>query len=109
MYAFSTTTYQGFQCLVTEEMSEKFRGKLPIIHTEASYLLPMLSLCTNFLLESGLPGVVFILPDSYIDPVNKEYGGRKLILLLLISSTLSLEVEKNRRVICFWLWLLGFF
>lgn len=23
----------------------------------------------------GLPGVVFILPDSYIDPVNKEYGG----------------------------------
>ncbi|XP_058190270.1 multiple organellar RNA editing factor 1, mitochondrial isoform X1 [Rhododendron vialii] len=50
MYAFSTTTYQGFQCLVTEEMSEKFRG---------------------------LPGVVFILPDSYIDPVNKEYGGDK--------------------------------
>ncbi|PSS02883.1 Multiple organellar RNA editing factor 1 like [Actinidia chinensis var. chinensis] len=50
MYAFSTTTYQGFQCLVTEEMSEKFRD---------------------------LPGVVFILPDSYIDPVNKEYGGDK--------------------------------
>ncbi|KAI8027879.1 hypothetical protein LOK49_LG02G02836 [Camellia lanceoleosa] len=50
MYAFSTTTYHGFQCLVTEEMSEKFRG---------------------------LPGVVFILPDSYIDPVNKEYGGDK--------------------------------
>ncbi|KAL6964401.1 hypothetical protein U1Q18_035455 [Sarracenia purpurea var. burkii] len=50
MYACSTTTYQGFQCLVTEEMSEKFKG---------------------------LPGVVFVLPDSYIDPVNKEYGGDK--------------------------------
>ncbi|XP_052194672.1 multiple organellar RNA editing factor 1, mitochondrial [Diospyros lotus] len=50
MYSFSTTTYHGFQCLVTEEMSEKFKG---------------------------LPGVVFVLPDSYIDPVNKEYGGDK--------------------------------
>lgn len=50
MYAFSTTTYQGFQCLVSEEESEKFKG---------------------------LPGVVFVLPDSYIDPVNKEYGGDK--------------------------------
>lgn len=27
----------------------------------------------------GLPGVVFVLPDSYIDPVNKEYGGDKYI------------------------------
>ncbi|KAL5715739.1 hypothetical protein ACHQM5_017518 [Ranunculus cassubicifolius] len=50
MYACSTTTYRGFQAVMTEEMSEKFRG---------------------------LPGVVFILPDSYIDPVNKEYGGDK--------------------------------
>ncbi|PKA66354.1 DAG protein, chloroplastic [Apostasia shenzhenica] len=50
MYACSTTTYTGFQAVMTEEMSEKFRG---------------------------LPGVVFILPDSYIDPVNKEYGGDK--------------------------------
>ncbi|KAJ6792211.1 multiple organellar RNA editing factor 9, chloroplastic [Iris pallida] len=27
MYAFSTTTYTGFQCLVSEETSEKFKGK----------------------------------------------------------------------------------
>ncbi|KAI3892664.1 hypothetical protein MKW92_052350 [Papaver armeniacum] len=52
MYACSTTTYHGFQAVMTEEMSEKFRG---------------------------LPGVVFILPDSYIDPKNKEYGGDKYI------------------------------
>uniref|UniRef100_A0A5B6Z352 MORF/ORRM1/DAG-like MORF domain-containing protein n=1 Tax=Davidia involucrata TaxID=16924 RepID=A0A5B6Z352_DAVIN len=48
MYACSTTTYTGFQAVMSEEMSEKFEG---------------------------LPGVVYILPDSYIDPVNKEYGG----------------------------------
>ncbi|XP_059650132.1 multiple organellar RNA editing factor 1, mitochondrial-like [Cornus florida] len=52
IYACSTSTYHGFQVEASEEMSEKFRG---------------------------LPGVVFILPDSYIDPVNKEYGGDKYI------------------------------
>ncbi|CAM0874822.1 unnamed protein product [Alopecurus aequalis] len=50
MYALSTTTYVGFQAVMTEEMSEKFRG---------------------------LPGVVFILPDSYLYPETKEYGGDK--------------------------------
>nr|5MPW_A Chain A, Multiple organellar RNA editing factor 1, mitochondrial [Arabidopsis thaliana]5MPW_B Chain B, Multiple organellar RNA editing factor 1, mitochondrial [Arabidopsis thaliana]5MPW_C Chain C, Multiple organellar RNA editing factor 1, mitochondrial [Arabidopsis thaliana]5MPW_D Chain D, Multiple organellar RNA editing factor 1, mitochondrial [Arabidopsis thaliana]5MPX_A Chain A, Multiple organellar RNA editing factor 1, mitochondrial [Arabidopsis thaliana]5MPX_B Chain B, Multiple organel len=50
MYACSTTTYQGFQAIMTEQESEKFKD---------------------------LPGVVFILPDSYIDPQNKEYGGDK--------------------------------
>ncbi|CAN0880759.1 Multiple organellar RNA editing factor 1, mitochondrial [Linum grandiflorum] len=50
MYACSTTTYQGFQAIMTEEESEKFKE---------------------------VPGVVFVLPDSYIDPVNKEYGGDK--------------------------------
>ncbi|KAH9751191.1 multiple organellar RNA editing factor 1 [Citrus sinensis] len=52
IYACSTTTYQGFQAIMTEEESEKFQG---------------------------IPGVVFILPDSYIDPQNKEYGGDKYI------------------------------
>ncbi|CAK9175703.1 unnamed protein product [Ilex paraguariensis] len=52
IYACSTTTYNGFQVECSEEMSEKFKD---------------------------LPGVVFVLPDSYIDPVNKEYGGDKYI------------------------------
>lgn len=30
MYAFSTTTYTGFQCTVDEETSEKFKGKSSI-------------------------------------------------------------------------------
>ncbi|KAJ4819125.1 multiple organellar RNA editing factor [Rhynchospora pubera] len=50
IYACSTTTYNGFQVEVSEQMSEKFRG---------------------------LPGVVFILPDSYLYPETKEYGGDK--------------------------------
>ncbi|CAN6313414.1 unnamed protein product [Urochloa humidicola] len=50
MYAFSTTTYTGFQAVVTEEMSLKFRG---------------------------LPGVVLILPDVYLYPEKKEFGGDK--------------------------------
>ncbi|KAL8155880.1 hypothetical protein AgCh_001073 [Apium graveolens] len=50
IYACSTTTYQGFQVECSEEVSKKFEG---------------------------LPGVVFVLPDSYIDPVNKQYGGDK--------------------------------
>ncbi|KAL9250390.1 Multiple organellar RNA editing factor 1, mitochondrial-like protein [Drosera capensis] len=52
IYACSTTTYQGFQILVDEETSKKFED---------------------------VPGVVFVLPDSYIDPINKEYGGDKYI------------------------------
>jgi hypothetical protein len=26
----------------------------------------------------GLPGVLFVLPDSYVDPENKDYGGENL-------------------------------
>ncbi|KAK4485145.1 hypothetical protein RD792_007758 [Penstemon davidsonii] len=52
LYAFSTTTYTGFQCTVSEETSEKFKG---------------------------LPGVLWVLPDSYIDVKNKDYGGDKYI------------------------------
>ncbi|KAH7520661.1 hypothetical protein FEM48_Zijuj08G0168900 [Ziziphus jujuba var. spinosa] len=33
-----------------------------------------------------LPGVVFVLPDSYIDPQNKEYGGIFFFLIFLFFS-----------------------
>lgn len=52
MYAFSTTTYTGFQCTVDEETAEEFKR---------------------------LPGVLWVLPDSYIDVKNKDYGGDKYI------------------------------
>ncbi|GFP99222.1 dag protein chloroplastic [Phtheirospermum japonicum] len=52
IYALSTTTYQGFQVECPENVSDRFKD---------------------------LPGVVFVLPDSYIDPANKEYGGDKYV------------------------------
>ncbi|BAT82676.1 hypothetical protein VIGAN_03272500, partial [Vigna angularis var. angularis] len=60
IYACSTTTYTGFQAVMTEEESKKFEG---------------------------LPGVIFVLPDSYIDPVNKQYGG---MILFFFSEDLSM-------------------
>ncbi|CAM8989661.1 unnamed protein product [Rhodiola kirilowii] len=69
IYACSTTTYQGFQALMTEAESEQFQG---------------------------LPGVVFILPDSYIDPVNKEYGGDKYINGTIIPRPPPVQYNRGR-------------
>ncbi|CAK9317650.1 unnamed protein product [Citrullus colocynthis] len=70
MYAFSTTTYTGFQCTVSEETSEKFKG---------------------------LPGVLWVLPDSYIDVKNKDYGGDKYINGEIIPSKYPVYDPKKRR------------
>ncbi|KAK4254411.1 hypothetical protein QN277_009797 [Acacia crassicarpa] len=69
MYACSTTTYTGFQAVMTEEESEKF---------------------------NGLPGVIFVLPDSYIDPVNKEYGGDKYINGTIIPRPPPIQYQRNQ-------------
>ncbi|KAL0697612.1 hypothetical protein Bca4012_053734 [Brassica carinata] len=69
MYAFSTTTYTGFQCTVDEETSEKFKG---------------------------LPGVLWVLPDSYIDVKNKDYGGDKYINGEIIPCTYPTYQPKQR-------------
>ncbi|KAJ9136277.1 hypothetical protein P3X46_033369 [Hevea brasiliensis] len=69
MYAFSTTTYTGFQCTVDEATSEKFKG---------------------------LPGVLWVLPDSYIDVKNKDYGGDKYINGEIISCTYPTYQPKQR-------------
>ncbi|TYK15747.1 DAG protein [Cucumis melo var. makuwa] len=70
MYACSTTTYKGFQAVMTKEESGKFRG--------------------------SLPGVVFILPDSYIDLVNKEYGGDKYINGVIIPRRPPIQSDQPR-------------
>ena len=44
------------------------------------------------MVETDVPGVVFVLPDSYIDPVNKEYGGQ--VFLLVIKICLFCSVVK---------------
>lgn len=48
IYSVSTTTYTGFGALISEELSNKVKG---------------------------LPGVLWVLPDSYLDVPNKDYGG----------------------------------
>ncbi|KAI9197852.1 hypothetical protein LWI28_005551 [Acer negundo] len=70
MYAFSTTTYTGFQCTVDEPTSEKFKG---------------------------LPGVLWVLPDSYIDVKNKDYGGDKYINGEIIPGTYPTYQPKQQR------------
>ncbi|KAK6930208.1 hypothetical protein RJ641_004302, partial [Dillenia turbinata] len=48
IYSVCTTTYTGFGALISEELSHKVKG---------------------------LPGVLWVLPDSYLDVPNKDYGG----------------------------------
>ncbi|KAK9139287.1 hypothetical protein Scep_008968 [Stephania cephalantha] len=48
IYSVCTTTYTGFGALISEELSNKVKG---------------------------LPGVLWVLPDSYLDVPNKDYGG----------------------------------
>ncbi|KAK2446950.1 multiple organellar RNA editing factor [Trifolium repens] len=69
IYACSTTTYTGFQAVVTEEESKKFEG---------------------------LPGVIFVLPDSYIDPVNKQYGGDQYIDGKIIPRPPPVQFGRNQ-------------
>ncbi|GAB4843645.1 Multiple organellar RNA editing factor 3, mitochondrial [Ancistrocladus abbreviatus] len=48
IYSVCTTTYTGFGALISEELSYKVKG---------------------------LPGVLWVLPDSYLDVPAKDYGG----------------------------------
>ncbi|CAL9219906.1 unnamed protein product [Arabidopsis halleri] len=48
IYSVSTSTYTGFGALISEELSCKVKA---------------------------LPGVLWVLPDSYLDVPNKDYGG----------------------------------
>ncbi|XP_028782203.1 uncharacterized protein LOC114738335, partial [Neltuma alba] len=69
IYACSTTTYTGFQVVMTEEESEKFLG---------------------------LPGVIFVLPDSYIDPVNRDKQGDKYINGTIIPRPPPIQYARNQ-------------
>ncbi|XP_059647482.1 multiple organellar RNA editing factor 3, mitochondrial isoform X1 [Cornus florida] len=48
IYSVCTTTYTGFGALISEELSYKIKA---------------------------LPGVLWVLPDSYLDVPNQDYGG----------------------------------
>ena len=50
------------------------------IHSIQKLDLQFLSHLDYFLISllTGLPGVLFVLPDSYVDPEYKDYGGKIL-------------------------------
>ena len=79
IYSVCTTTYTGFGALISEELSYKVKGD----NFMALLFCKILSqnqvwteLCIIDVSASlGLPGVLWVLPDSYLDVPNKDYGG----------------------------------
>uniref|UniRef100_A0A5B7BTF1 MORF/ORRM1/DAG-like MORF domain-containing protein n=1 Tax=Davidia involucrata TaxID=16924 RepID=A0A5B7BTF1_DAVIN len=45
----------------------------------------------------GLPGVRFVLPDSYLDPENKDYGGELFVNGEIVQSSPERQ-ERQRRL-----------
>lgn len=48
--------------------------------------------CVFFLNVSELPGVRWVLPDSYLDVKNKDYGGQECIFYHLALSKFQKEL-----------------
>ncbi|KAL5990402.1 hypothetical protein ACLOJK_011302 [Asimina triloba] len=67
IYNVSCERYFGFGCEIDEETSNKLEG---------------------------LPGVLFVLPDSYVDPENKDYGAE----LFVNGQIVQRSPERQRRV-----------
>ncbi|KAM7258883.1 hypothetical protein ACFE04_015353 [Oxalis oulophora] len=67
IYNVSCERYFGFGCQLDEETSNKLEG---------------------------LPGVLFVLPDSYVDPEYKDYGAE----LLVNGEIVQRSPERQRRV-----------
>ncbi|XP_062108924.1 multiple organellar RNA editing factor 2, chloroplastic-like [Humulus lupulus] len=67
IYNVSCERYFGFGCEIDEETSNKLEG---------------------------LPGVLFVLPDSYVDPENKDYGAE----LYVNGEIVQRSPERQRRV-----------
>ncbi|GLJ53462.1 hypothetical protein SUGI_1140360 [Cryptomeria japonica] len=67
IYNVSCERYYGFGCQIDEETSAKLEG---------------------------LPGVCFVLPDSYVDVENKDYGAE----LLVDGKIVERSPERQRRV-----------
>ncbi|TKY53745.1 Multiple organellar RNA editing factor 2 [Spatholobus suberectus] len=67
IYNVSCERYFAFGCEIDEETSNKLEG---------------------------LPGVLFVLPDSYVDPEHKDYGGE----LFVNGEIMQRPPERQRRV-----------
>ena len=83
IYNVSCERYFGFGCEIDEETSNKLEGWCLIfltwswfIHCAFNYLLLLWLYFVDPFVYAGLPGVLFVLPDSYVDAENKDYGGK---------------------------------
>ncbi|KAL4555106.1 hypothetical protein LXL04_037717 [Taraxacum kok-saghyz] len=75
IYSVSTRCYYAFGALVSEEVSYKIKGT----HIKFKSHSLLLSTLTHQSFTSELPGVRWVLPDSYLDVKNKDYGGEPFI------------------------------
>jgi len=83
IYSVSTRCYYAFGALVSEELSYKLKGLNLMVEI---YLAVYRSFCCSrscglmplgLLDFAELPNVRWVLPDSYLDVKNKDYGGNK--------------------------------
>ena len=99
IYNVSCERYLGFGYEVDEETANKNGRVVTITTSVGNHLGPvifMLWLIINLEKSSdaGLPSVLFVLPNSYVDPKHKDYGSNYHIHLLIVLNCLS-EVDLN--------------
>lgn len=74
IYSVSTRHYFAFGALVSEELSYKLKGKRFIFPLKVG-VHGIIKLDLTCFLAAELPKVRWVLPDSYLDVKNKDYGG----------------------------------
>ena len=89
IYSVSTRHYFAFGALVSEELYYKLKGighymKFLVWHLFMKVTSNDLFLNATNLLFSELPQVRWVLPDSYLDVRNKDYGGNDYVLPILL-------------------------
>lgn len=103
-----TSTYTGFGALISEELSYKVKGWISVGLILANVLLyPEVLTEFNFFLMlpsllEGLPGVLWVLPDSYLDVPNKDYGGRYLLFLPWVKFHWSVWIQPDHNSLWFY-------
>lgn len=108
IYSVSTRCYFAFGALVSEEVSLKIKGGFLFFF----FLLQAVDLfvfCFLFLLMMGiliswifviseLPRVRWVLPDSYLDVKNKDYGG--MVVGFWMKFSVFMLYDKHLNLFC---------
>lgn len=76
IYSVSTKHYFAFGCKVSEEISYKIKRMSDLF--SCSYICVFKYLFVQLISahNAALPKVRWVLPDSYLDVKNKDYGGK---------------------------------